>query len=60
MKNWETSLAGVVGGIVIIANKYWDLGLPAEVVISIVIGAVALLAKDKSTTGIGKDATKEE
>ena len=59
MVNWKTTLSGVVGGLVILANKYFDLGLPQDVVIAVVIGVVALLMKDYDTTGNGREATKE-
>ena len=60
MTNWKTTLSAVLGGVVILVNKYWDLGLPQDVVIAVVIGVVALFMKDYDTTGNGKESTKEE
>jgi hypothetical protein len=60
MTNWKTTLSAVLGGVVILVNKYWDLGLPPDVVIAVVIGVVALFMKDYDTTGNGKESTKEE
>ncbi len=58
MTNWKTTLSAVVGGLVILANKYFELGLPQDVVIAVVIGVVALFMKDYDTTGTGTNATK--
>jgi hypothetical protein len=59
MVNWKTTLSGVIGGVVILVNKYFDLGLPQDVVIAVVIGVVALFMKDYDTTGNGREAAKE-
>lgn len=59
MTNWKTTLSAVIGGLVILANKYFDLGLPQDVVIAIVIGIVALVSKDYDTTGTGDNARKD-
>lgn len=47
--NWKTTLAGVLGGAVILINKYSGLDLPLEVVVALVIGVVALVAGDYDT-----------
>lgn len=58
-KNWKTSLTAVIAGVVILVNKYWELGLPVEVITAVGIGLVGLFAKDCDTTGAGDNARKE-
>ena len=54
MNNWKTTLTALVGGCVILANKYLHLDLPSEVVITVVIAALALVTKDYDVTGGSK------
>jgi len=61
MKNWKTTLAGIVGGIVtytvsiVQSGNPWDWKAWALGLAPIVLG---ILAKDSDTTGIGAEATK--
>lgn len=51
MTNWKTTLTALIGGCVILINKYAQLDLPSEVIITVVIAAVALVSKDYDVTG---------
>jgi Na+-translocating ferredoxin:NAD+ oxidoreductase RnfD subunit len=57
--NWKTTVTGLVGGIVILVNKYASLDLPSEVIITVVICALALLTKDHDATGGNREVNKK-
>lgn len=64
MNNWKTTLAAVIGGVVVLLNKYLipAIGvepLPSDVLIVIVLGVVSLFMKDHDTTGAGINAEKK-
>jgi len=60
MKNWKTTLTGILGAIAvaiipIIQSGKFEL---KDLVIPIVIAILGFVAKDYDTTGAGKDAKK--
>lgn len=62
MKNWKTTLTGIIGAIAvalipILQNVKYE---PKDLVIPVVIAVLGVLAKDYDTTGAGKDAKKEK
>lgn len=62
LANWQTTLAGLVGGIVtytvtmLQSGNPWDWKSWAMGVVPVILG---LLAKDQTTTGTGAIATKQ-
>ena len=61
LTNWQTTLAGIVGGIVtytvtmIQSGNIWDWNAWALGIVPVILG---FLSKDQTTTGTGISATK--
>jgi hypothetical protein len=61
LTNWQTTLAGIVGGIVtytvtmIQSGNIWDWKAWALGIVPVILG---FLSKDQTTTGTGISATK--
>lgn len=60
MSNYKTTIAALVGYVIILVNKYAGLDIPSEVVIGLVLCVVALVSKDYDTTGNGSNSTKSK
>ena len=69
MKNWRTSLVGLIGGLPLLIDAlvqaynsgYFTDKTGVQLWISIALIVLSLLAKDKNITGVGNDAlTKKE
>ena len=64
MKNWKTTVAGILAGtLIILQQAITSLQSGAsiqwlQVVLGFVVMAIGVVAKDFDTTGIGKSATK--
>lgn len=60
MNNWKTSVPAILASVTILANQYFALALPVEVIVALGIGIVGLFAKDYDTTGAGDSARKAD
>ena len=63
MKNWMTTVAGIVGALATLSVKITEAGTPWDwkaYVMAAVPLVIGLLAKDLNTTGNGACATKEK
>jgi len=62
MKNWKTTLTGIIGAIAVAIVPYLKSGNFEwkDLIIPAVIAALGFLTKDYDTTGAGKEAKKEK
>lgn len=60
-KNWQTTLAGIVGAVAVAVYPLLTLGQINwnNILIAAIIAAVGYLAKSKNVTGVGMDARTE-
>jgi hypothetical protein len=61
MKNWKTTLAGLLGAVAtalvpVIQGKGFEL---ESLAIAAALAALGFIAKDRDTTGVGDNARKE-
>jgi hypothetical protein len=62
MKNWKTTLTGIIGAIAVALIPILQTGKfePKDLVMPIVIAILGAVAKDYDTTGAGKEAKKNK
>lgn len=48
MKNWKTTVAGIIGGIAFIVNSVFGLQIPTDAILATTIFLIGLFAKDGS------------
>lgn len=46
MKNWKTTIAGIVGGIAVLAQSIFGVVVPQEAIVAVTLFVVSLFAKD--------------
>ena len=46
MKNWKTTVTGIVGGLAVLAQSLFGVIVPQEAIVAITIFVVSLFAKD--------------
>ena len=51
MKNWKTTVAGVIGGLAFIINSVFGLQMPTEAILATTVFVIGLFAKDSDVTG---------
>lgn len=51
MKNWKTTVSGIIGGLAFIINSVFGLQIPAEAILATTIFLIGLFAKDSNVTG---------
>ncbi len=51
MKNWKTTLSGLLGALSVIANNVFGLNIPVDAILTVTVFFVALFSKDSQVTG---------
>lgn len=51
MKNWKTTLTGIIGAIAYACNLIFGLEIPSDAILAVAIFAIGLFAKDSNATG---------
>jgi uncharacterized membrane protein len=51
MKNWKTTLTGLVTAIAVIAKSVFNIDVPTEAIITVGLFVIAFFAKDSDVTG---------
>lgn len=51
MKNWKTTVSGIIGGVAFIVNSVFGLQLPTEAILVTTVFLIGLFAKDSDVTG---------
>ncbi len=51
MKNWKTTLTGIIGAIAYACNLIFGLEIPSDAILAVAIFAIGLFAKDSNVTG---------
>lgn len=51
MKNWKTTLTGIVGAVAYACNLIFGLEIPSDAILAVAIFAIGLFAKDSNATG---------
>jgi hypothetical protein len=51
MKNWKTTLTGVVGAAAVILKTLFNVEIPTEAILTVTLFFIALFAKDSNVTG---------
>lgn len=46
MKNWKTTITGIVGGLAVLAQSIFGVFVPQEAVVAVTLFVVSLFAKD--------------
>lgn len=48
MKNWKTTITGIVGGLAVLAQSIFGIVVPQEAIIAVTLFVVSLFASDSS------------
>ena len=51
MKNWKTTVAGIIGGLAFIVNSVFGLQIPTDAILATTVFLIGLFAKDSNVTG---------
>lgn len=51
MKNWKTTLTGIIGAVAYACNLIFGLEIPSDAILAVAIFAIGLFAKDSNATG---------
>lgn len=51
MKNWKTTLTGIIGAIAYACNLIFGLEIPSDAILAVALFAIGLFAKDSNVTG---------